>query len=221
MNKFINDDNFNNLTLDYIFSTIISRYKAPEFLYDVRSVFNNYIKQSEILHGIDEIYPCIMTESMIGEDQTINFEKFIADLSWEILKRQGYGVDNFYTQVLSMFGQSHKRTSGMEAHNHGSGAYLTGLYFIDTPLDSCRVSFQDPKHIKASSGLIEADYNIVTPATNILNFAVEPGELIITNSWLQHSITRNRNILPFNFVHFTIGLVGVSSTNIPSGPIII
>ena len=219
MNKFINDDNFNNLSIDYVFPTVISRYKAPEFLDDVRPEFYNYIKQSESLHGVDDIYPCTRTEDMIGNVQTSNLEKFIADLSWEVIKRQGYGVDNVYTQVQSMFGQSHKRTSSMEVHSHGS--FLSGLYFIDTPLDSCNIIFHDPRTVNHALDLIEVDYNRITPASKTINFKAEPGDIIITNAWLPHSISRNRNILPFNFIHFTINLVDALSVNTSTVPIVI
>jgi hypothetical protein len=48
----------------------------------------------------------------------------------------------------------------------------------------------------------------------------EPGDLIFSNAWLEHSFTRNRSNLPFNFIHININILMKDVTQTPSTNIV-
>ena len=123
----------NNFNVDYHFATPIFRYSKPEFLESVKTVFNEYINKIKHEKDTNDPYPGIMTELLSGDERVEEFLKYVSDISWDVLNKQGYNMDLFYTDASEMWGQYHPRTSSMEKHSHGQGSYLTGFYFFIPP----------------------------------------------------------------------------------------
>jgi hypothetical protein len=94
----------------------------------------------------------------------------------------------------------------MEQHVHG-GSQLVGFYFLETPEDSSRALFHDPRPGKVQNFLPESTPSEATLASNIINFEPKPGLLIITNAWLPHSFGRHASDEPLKFVHFSLNTV--------------
>jgi hypothetical protein len=44
----------------------------------------------------------------------------------------------------------------------------------------------------------------VTHASTMINFVPKEGQLMLTNSWLPHSFTRNESKKPIRFIHFNV-----------------
>jgi hypothetical protein len=64
----------------------------------------------------------------------------------------------------------------------------------------------DPRPAKVQLNLPEANMNIATPASQMINFEPKPGMFIFSNAWLPHSFTRHGNKKPIRFVHFNVAV---------------
>jgi len=197
----------NNFNVDYHFATPIFRYSKPEFLESVKTVFNEYINKIKHEKDTNDPYPGIMTELLSGDERVEEFLKYVSDISWDVLNKQGYNMDLFYTDASEMWGQYHPRTSSMEKHSHGQGSYLTGFYFLDTPVDSSKMFIYDPCVIKGILNLPLRQTEELTSAHSTVYYSPKPGDLFFTNSWIDHSFTRNVSELPYNFIHINIKVV--------------
>ena len=147
-----------------------------------------------------------MTELINDDNRIEDFVRYVNNISWDILDRQGYDMSSFGTYSY-IWGQYHPYTSSMERHNHGAGTQLTGFYFLDTPPDSSVLDFHDPRSAKVYGNLPIKPNNPLTPAYNDVYYIPEPGDLIFSNAWLEHSFVRNRSQLPFNFIHININIL--------------
>ena len=193
--------------IDYHFASPIFRLSKPEFLNSVTDVFNEYIDKQRNNQCRDNVYPGIMTELLSPDERVEAFLKYISDISWDVLNKQGYNMDLFYTDASEMWGQYHPYLSSMEKHSHGHGTYLTGFYFLNTPENSSKMFVHDPSSIKTYVNLpIRENAGMVSAYTNIF-YEPKPGDLIFTNSWVEHSFSRNASQQPYNFIHINVKVV--------------
>lgn len=197
----------NDLIMDYHFASNVFRAKRPEFIAPTLEVFNEYSNHIKAQQGIFDVYPGTMTNTMIGDERLQNLSNTILEYAWHALNNQGYNMGYFNTFFISLWGQEHQRTSNMEYHLHGESSQISGFYFLEAPEHSTSVFFHDPRAVKVYSGLPERDMNQLTQATSMVNYTPEPGDLIMTNSWLPHSFSRNKSYLPVKFLHFNIGVM--------------
>lgn len=193
--------------IDYHFASPVFRYSKPEFLPLVSTVFKDFLNQSRQYKLPSDPYPGIMTDFISGDERIEDFLKYISDISWDVLNKQGYNMDSFYTDASEMWGQHHPFASSMEKHLHGQDSYLTGLYFLDTPEDSLQMNIHDPRPVKVFSDLPVRPSDTITSAESWIYYTPKPGDIIFTNSWLEHSFTRNRSQQPYNFIHINVKVV--------------
>ena len=190
----------------HYFPTTVYGLDKPEFLPATRAVADDYINKRRGEVELNEQYPVYMTEGIDRDPRIKDFVQFVAQLGWEILNDQGYAMDQINTHFTEMWVQEHYKTSIMEQHTHGFGAQISGFYFLECPENCSRVVFYDPKPTKSIIGLPERDMIKITAASNMINFAAKPGMLMLTNSWLPHSFTKNMADTPMRFIHFNIGI---------------
>jgi uncharacterized protein (TIGR02466 family) len=188
------------------FPTLIYTDIKPEFLNTVRTVCDEYVEKSKSERELDEIYPVYMTGSFYDDPRMSDFSQMIGQTAWDILAGQGAAMNGLSTFFSEMWCQQHYKHSSMEQHVHGFGSQIVGFYFTQTPENCSRVVFHDPRAGKMMSSLPEADVNMATPLSMMINFKPEPGMLIFTNAWLAHSFTRHASEEPIQFVHFNIGV---------------
>jgi ectoine hydroxylase-related dioxygenase (phytanoyl-CoA dioxygenase family) len=79
---------------------------------------------------------------------------------------------------------------------------MSGFYFLEVPENSCKACFHDPNRGKLQIALPEKDESKISYASTTACYDVNPGDLIIFNSWLPHSFTPNKSDQPFKFIHF-------------------
>lgn len=193
--------------IDYHFATPVFRYSKPEFLNSVNTVFEEYINNVRRDKNPNDPYPGLMTELISKDERIEDFLKYISDISWDVLNKQGYDMNLFYTDASDMWGQFHPFSSSMEKHAHGGGTYLTGFYFLNTPENSSKMYLHDTSHLKPYVNLpIRQDAGMVSAHTSIF-YEPKPGDLIFTNSWVEHSFTRNASQQPYNFIHINVKVV--------------
>jgi hypothetical protein len=95
----------------------------------------------------------------------------------------------------------------MDYHVHGENNQLNGFYVINTQEESCKLLIHEPRSSKNILSLPIKPGENLTLAHNMVNYAPKAGDLIITNSWLPHSFTRNRSENAFEFVHININVI--------------
>jgi len=197
----------NNYSVDAHFASNIFRMNRSDFLPSVRAVFNEYVQKISNEKRKDDPYPGIMTELLSGDERIEEFVKYVSDISWDILSKQGYDMDQFYTDAQEMWGQYHPFSSNMEKHFHGQGSFLTGFYFLNTPPESCKMFLHDPRLGKVHNSLpVKPGAGLVNAQSQIW-YEPKPGDIIFTDSGIEHSFTRNRSLTPYTFIHINVKVV--------------
>lgn len=197
----------NDLNMEYLFPSNVFSSRRTEFISQVLPIFEEYSSQIKNERGVDPYYPSVMTRDMIGDSRLLEFSNVILGYAWQALTMQGYNMTLFSTFFSSLWGQEHHKNSSMEYHIHGENSQISGFYFLDVPQGSMEILYHDPRAVKVYANLPEADLNTVTPATSIIKFIPEPGNLFLSNSWLPHSFTKNRSDHPVKFIHFNINVM--------------
>lgn len=196
----------NKLEAIPLFTCPIFMMDKPEFLNVTKKVSKKFIAKRKKQIELNPNYPAYMTESINYDSEMLDFANFVAQVGWDILNSQGYAMDLFSTYFTEMWTQEHHQHSTMEKHIHGNGAVLSGFYFLDVPKDSSRIIFHEPKDSKVITNLPERDMSQGTHASSMINFVPKEGQLMITNSWLPHSFTKNESKKPISFIHFNISV---------------
>ena len=195
------------LQVEYLFASSVWRTSAPQFLEAVQAVVKTAFSKRKKEHPeiLKTVYPTIMTDNIHTDPRCAEFANYIQQAAWNVLNNQGYNMDIFDMQFYDCFGQEHHKYSGHDTHTH-PGGQVTGFYFLETPENCCRVVFKDPRHGKNHNSIGERNMSQATLASYEINYQPQPGDFFFTNSWLPHSFTRNANIKPMRFIHFTLGV---------------
>ena len=152
-----------------------------------------------------------MSNTFFHDERIFDFAKYILQTSWNILKRQGYLMENYQTVYESMWLQTYEKHSYMEHHTHGNGNQIVGFYFLEVPENSIQLLLHDPRAGKIQMDLDESDTTQVTHGSKFVVLNPKAGQLILTPAWLAHSITANQSDELVKFVHINIQAVRVSN----------
>ena len=196
----------NKLEVIPLFTCPVFTMDKLEFLNGTRKVAKKFIDKRKKETELNPNYPVYMTEEINYDPEMLEFANFVAQAGWNVLENQGYAMDLFSTYFTEMWAQEHHQNSTMEKHIHGNGAVLSGFYFLEVPKDSSRVIFHEPKDSKTITNLPERNMSEATHASSMINFVPKEGQLMITNSWLPHSFTKNESKKPITFIHFNIAV---------------
>jgi hypothetical protein len=212
-----------NLELANYFPTTVYSIHKPEFMSAALTVFDEHVNRRKQRKKLNSLYPVYMTPNLFMDPRIKDLSTYIASTAWNILKAQGYVMDNKVTYFQSMWGHQHHKSSGMDQHIHAQGAQIVGFYFLDVPDKSSRIVIHDPRAGKVQIDMEEADNKTITNATSSLYFPAGAGKLFFTNAWLPHGFTRHNSTQPLKFLHFNIG---VQQVQIPQqqeevGPVIV
>jgi len=189
------------LSESHYFSCPVYMVKKPEFIESVRAVSNQYLQDHTVGNGLTS-----MTGNYSNEESIAEFSQYVSQTAWNILASQGYAMDKLVTYFTEMWTQEHNHMSSMETHLHGAGAQISAFFFLDVPKDGCNLVIHDPRPAKVIIGLPQADEGKITSGSNQIVFTPEAGALILTNSWLPHSFTRNMSDKPVRFVHMNLSV---------------
>lgn len=190
-----------NLRTEYFFPTCIHATSNTEHLNLMRSSHKKYIDVIRKNQERNSVYQSTVSDNYIFDKDILPFVQFVKECCVQALVQQGYDNNITDLEVLDLFSQEHDFASNMEPHFHNN--FFTALYFLEVPPD-VRALFYDPRDLKVFASIKEADMNVSSPATSVINYAPEPGLLLITNSWLKHSFSRNPTNQPFKFIHMGI-----------------
>lgn len=194
------------------FVSMMYTIDKPEFLQDAKDAADDAITLAEQTRRVDTTYPVVMSGSLSGHPKTAALEQFIAQSGWIVLDNQGYDMTLFNTVVSEFWAQKHMHFSGMEQHVHPYGVLLSGFYFLECPDGGSLVELHDPRPGKVQASLPIKDASIIREANNSVYIKPSPGLLLISNSWLPHSFTRNSSDEPVKFIHFNISVMAAPQT---------
>ena len=192
------------LEVAYHFPCPIYLIQRPDFLDSVIKVSEEYLAKQRKEQELDDIYPVMMSGNFYADPRITEFTEFIGSTAWNILAEQGYFMQDKVMQFTDMWTQEHHKQSSMDQHTHGYGSQIVGFYFLEVPENSSRVLFHDPRMGKPLIDLPEADQNIATIASKLINFEPKPGLMMFANAWLAHSFTRHAADKPIKFIHFNL-----------------
>lgn len=201
-----------------LFASMVYTIKKPEFLDSALALSNEKLEQAKAARPVNDTYPMVMSDSMIGHPSVQPLEQFIAESAWAILDNQGYRMDEFEAYVSEFWVQEHMKNSGMEQHVHPYGVAISGFYFLTVPEGGCVVQLHDPRPGKVQASLPIKEETQVRDANNALIVTPAPGLVVFTNSWLPHSFTRNSSEESVKFIHFNVSVRHVPR---PQGPIVV
>ena len=194
------------ITLDPVdlFPTRIFVTKQLEFLSPLQKIADKFIAATKLKGGGNDIYPLCQTENIFTDEEAGNFCNFILAAAPEILKNQGFDTTNFEFGFNDMFVQEHRKGSSHDRHSHPN-SIISGFYFLKVPPNSSKVIVYDPRPVKEFVSFFpEKDGSVLTPATASVHHMPEEGLFFFSNSWLQHSFSRNESDDPFVLVHFDL-----------------
>ena len=188
--------NKNDFLENLLFSTPI--YSA----FDLDSVA--IVKQVAEDHQYHKQTDKKMSGTFFHDKRIFDFAQYILQSSWNILKRQGFLMENYQTVYESMWLQTYEKHSYMEHHTHGNGNQVVGFYFLEVPDNSIQLLLHDPRAGKVQIDLEETDTTQVTFGSKFVVINPKVGQLLLIPAWLAHSITANQSDDLAKFVHFNI-----------------
>lgn len=188
------------------FQTKVYAIKKVEFLDAVSAVSKRYVQESYERLGEGK-HMTVMTGNFAHEESIKDFSEYVSQTAWNILQSQGYAMDKLVTFFTEMWTQEHNSFSDMAYHVHNMGSQITAFYFLDVPPGGCHMLIHDPRPTKMMINLPDSDEKKVSDATSHIVFTPEPGTLLLTNSWLPHSFSKNMSMEPTRFVHMNLGVM--------------
>ena len=189
----------------YYFQTPVYMLKKPDFLPVVNAVSQKYVERSRARKK-NKNPVVVMSGSYMNEPEIAEFAKYVSQTAWNILSAQGYKMQDLVTFFTEMWTQEHNNLSSMETHVHGHGVQISAFYFLDVPENSCKLVIHDPRPGKVIVNLHQANPKEISEASHQIVFTPEPGLLVLVNSWVPHSFTKNFSKQSLRFVHMNLSV---------------
>ena len=190
-----------HLSEAHYFTSPVYMVKKTEFLEAVKSCSDRHLELTRQAGNVTT-----MTGNFSLDPEVAAFAQYVSQTAWNILASQGYMMSKLVTYFTEMWTQEHNKMSSMDTHVHGMGAQISAFYFLDVPENACNFVIHDPRPGKVIVSLPAEDASKITAASPMVMFTPEPGALILTNSWLPHSFTRNHSDEPMRFVHMNLSV---------------
>ena len=179
------------------FASPIYREERPEWVGETLEHTQKYY---------DQMQPSVVKQTMhMANDPDLGYlTSYFRDKGVSILRDQGYLTDEYEFYVSAMWGQEFACTGSNIMHVHGD-SQISGFYFLEVPEGGSYPIFDDPRPGKRMADLWAQPGDQVTMATPQIHFNnVQPGTMMLFNSWLPHMITPNQSEGPTKFIHFIL-----------------
>jgi uncharacterized protein (TIGR02466 family) len=207
-----------NLNKYICFPSSIYTMMRPNYLEIVKQISDKNLVTAKLKEK-NKTYPAYMSDNFFDDPSLTEFNQLVLQISWSILKDQGYFMEDKETSFTEMWTQEHHKHSLMEQHIHKFGCQIVGFYFLETPKNCSKLLVHDPRPAKTVLGLEEVNTEDATEASDIVNIIPEPGLLVFTNGWLPHSFGRHENNKPIKFVHFNVNVSKKRDVNTYEAPL--
>ena len=195
------------------FTTPIWSTSIPEWVDNVNEACKPYLDEAHERHAEDikknkgDDFGLVYHSTNIQYDHKLEtLANYIVGTSFNLLDSWGYNLtdhsifyDSMWVQEFAKNGGGHHRV-----HIH-ENCHLSGFYFLQNG-DSSYPLFHDPRPGAAMTSLPQKDESALTPATRVVNYQPQPGDMYIFPSYLPHEYVVSRGG-KFRFIHFNMRVV--------------
>ena len=195
------------------FTTPIWSTSIPEWVNNVNEACKPYLDEAHERHSEDvkknkgDDFGLVYHSTNIQYDHKLEtLANYIVGTSFNLLDSWGYNLtdhsifyDSMWVQEFAKNGGGHHRV-----HIH-ENCHLSGFYFLQNE-DSSYPLFHDPRPGAAMTSLPQKDESALTPATRVVNYQPQPGDMYIFPSYLPHEYVVSRGG-KFRFIHFNMRVV--------------
>ena len=139
------------------------------------------------------------------DDRFGEFELLIRNTARNILEDQGFDLSNYTLDYTEMWIQKFADTGGghQDTHVHWDN-HISGFYFVECSERTSKPIFHDPRAGRMMLNLPIKDHSKLCPAMERQIVTVQPGSLLLFNSWLPHQFSVDSGIDSFRFIHFNL-----------------
>ena len=185
-------DKLNKLSDPYI-------AKARE---DKKEEVEKNIKEKGYKNDIGQTYHSLPLEP----DQNFRFlHNYIAKKARWVLDDMGYDMTNYSLIYTESWVQefSHNGAGHHWFHTHANN-HISAFYFLKASEHTSKPLFQDPRTSHLGLKLKEKDSTKVTHGSDVINYKISPGSLMLFPAYLSHAYAVDHGIEPFRFIHVNI-----------------
>ena len=180
------------------FPAMVYRDEHPDWVGYIRAVTQKHFDAPQVNSPIKQT-------GHMADDPALKFlVDYLLQSAVEILRSQGYAVDQYDFYVSGLWGQDVNCMGGTDVHVH-KNSQISGWFFLDTPDSGSYPVYYDTRKNKE---MVELDFiqdNEVLNATSSIHFKnVQPGTVMFSNSWMQHQLTQNVSQEKTKSIHFTV-----------------
>ena len=185
------------------FPSIIYRDERPDFLEAASLVASSHLERLEQTEREFQAQSGLLNDEL----SIAPLREYILTSTATALTEQGYNTSGV-TFSCFLWAQETYFGGGFPSHVHPH-SLMSGFYFIETQENGSFPVFEDPRPGRIMSGLPVVESINPTAATTHIHFnSVVPGTLLMTNSWLNHTLTTNYSEKTTRTLHFTVGAEG-------------
>ena len=178
------------LDLKLFFPTVISWGKHPELAEQMFPLAKEYLDKTELQTDALEYTSTYNSDNGLEQyDEFKTFADFILGKGYEYLERCGYDSSKIPLSI-KIFASEMKFGDSHSLHVHPN-SLLSGVFYLTAPEGSSPILFSDTRIIKSMISLPVKDYNVITERS--LPVFPEPGLLLLWESWVSHSVPKNKS----------------------------
>ena len=192
------------------FPTVIWSEEKPEFVKSLNKASNKYIKdarnrEKKYIKEFGDFGRSYHSTPLTADNDFLDFRNYIGQKSWEYLDHQGYDMNLYSTLFSEMWVQEFAKNGGghHNAHIHWN-QHVSGFYFLKASEKTSFPLFHEPRTGARTTKLKLKNGKGIYGGTELVNFKVKPGSLIIFPGFLEHEFTVDHGKEPFRFIHWNI-----------------
>ena len=185
-------------TFEY-FPAQVNREERPDFLDQISEICNRSLDEVR-----NQEANLIQSNNLLAAQELTDFKNYLLLSSVNILKEQGYSVENYDFYLSSLWAQEVNKGGGTIPHVH-KNSQICGWFFTEVPEESGSVVYHDTR---ANKYIVELDYiqgDSILNATNSIVFDnLMAGTSLFSNYWMQHQIVGSKSEQPIRCFHFVV-----------------
>jgi len=210
-----------NINSSVYFPSLIYTIEIPEWVDEINKICEEYIEDSiknskEILNNrikrlnknIEDHGYSYHSKNMVDDKRLEELEKYIGNVSYNILEGQGYDLSEYSLVFNDLWVQEFAKKAGghHDTHVHGNN-HISGFYFLKCSEKTSYPVFHDPRPGKTMSQLPQKKEEDITISSEKINIKPKPGTMIFFNSFMPHQYIVDHGVEPFRFIHFNLQAV--------------
>ena len=201
------------MIIEEYFKTPIWIEEKPEFINSLNKASNQYIKdakkrQKDYIKEHGDFGVSYHSTPLTLDNRFLDFRNYIGQKSWEFLDWQGFDMQEYQTIFSEMWVQEFAKKGGghHSAHIHWN-QHVSGFYFLKCSDKTSYPIFHEPRTGARATKLKLKNNNGIFHGTELINFKVKPGTLIIFPGYLEHEFAVDSGKKPFRFIHCCVTAV--------------